>query len=84
MGSWDPSVSSFVDVKYVGTQFDGGKPSNTTCVTGFDEASFVFGTSSSLFNVCYRSYCLMDCRIYIAFNLLGYCQHHSRNNSGAG
>jgi lysophospholipase len=49
LGSFD-SVG-FVPLQYVGSSFDGGKiPSDKKCVTGFDELSFVFGTSSSLFN----------------------------------
>ncbi|KDQ08025.1 hypothetical protein BOTBODRAFT_192001 [Botryobasidium botryosum FD-172 SS1] len=51
MGSWDRNLSSFVNVKYIGTQFSGGKPVNaSSCVTGFDQAGIVFRTSSSLFN----------------------------------
>lgn len=52
MGSWDPSLSAMVNLTYVGTHLSNGKPDNdTACVTGFDEAGFVIGTSSSLFNV---------------------------------
>ncbi|SGZ48731.1 CIC11C00000003222 [Sungouiella intermedia] len=50
MGSWDPSLYSFTDVKYLGTQVKNGKPVNGTCIGGFDNAGFVMGTSSSLFN----------------------------------
>lgn len=49
LGSFD-SVG-FVPLKYVGSDFEAGEvPSGGKCVTGFDELSFVFGTSSSLFN----------------------------------
>ena len=52
MGSWDPSLSAMVNLTYVGTHLSNGKPDNdTACVNGFDEAGFVIGTSSSLFNV---------------------------------
>ena len=52
MGSWDPSLSAMVNLTYVGTHLANGKPDNgTACVTGFDQAGFVIGTSSSLFNV---------------------------------
>ena len=52
MGSWDPSLSAMVNLTYVGTHLLNGKPDNDTgCVTGFDQAGFVIGTSSSLFNV---------------------------------
>jgi len=52
MGSFDPTVKGFVPTQYIGSNFsngvisDGGK-----CVAGFDSASFVMGTSSSLFNI---------------------------------
>lgn len=52
MGSWDPSLSAMVNLTHVGTHLSNGKPGNdTACVTGFDEAGFIIGTSSSLFNV---------------------------------
>jgi len=52
MGSWDPNLSAMVNLTYVGTHLLNGKPENGTgCVTGFDQAGFVIGTSSSLFNV---------------------------------
>lgn len=50
MGSWDPSLYSFTDIKYLGTKVKDGKPVNDTCIGGFDNAGFVMGTSSSLFN----------------------------------
>lgn len=51
LGSWDPYVESFVDLKYVGTPLDSGKPSgNGSCWAGLDNTGFVFGTSSTLFN----------------------------------
>ncbi|VUG19152.1 PLB1 [Brettanomyces bruxellensis] len=50
MGSWDPSLYSFTDLKYVGTNTKKGFPSNGSCIAGFDNAGFVFGTSSTLFN----------------------------------
>lgn len=51
LGSWDPSLKSFMDVKYVGSSLDDGdKNSSGKCVNGFDNAGFIMGTSSSLFN----------------------------------
>lgn len=51
LGSWDSTIESFVDLKYVGTPMDGGKVSaNGTCYAGLDNTGFVFGTSSTLFN----------------------------------
>lgn len=54
MGSYDPDLSSFMNVRYIGTHLEKGLPDNSTaCVTEFDQASFVFGTSSSLFDVSF-------------------------------
>jgi len=51
-GSYDPDLSAFVDIRFMGTQLINGKPANATaCVTEFDETSFIFGTSSSRFQV---------------------------------
>lgn len=51
MGSWDPAVYQFSQVKYLGTEVKDGKPSlNGKCIGGFDNAGFIMGTSSSLFN----------------------------------
>lgn len=50
LGSWDPSVYQFTNIKYLGTTTDDGVASNGTCWGGFDNAGFVMGTSSSLFN----------------------------------
>ena len=50
MGSWDPSLYQFSDVKYIGTDVDDGESTNGTCIGGFDNAGYVLGTSSSLFN----------------------------------
>lgn len=49
MGSFDTSINTFHDVKYLGTPVKNGVPSGN-CVSGFDNAAFVLGTSSSLFN----------------------------------
>ncbi|KAK6540265.1 Lysophospholipase 1 [Orbilia ellipsospora] len=51
MGSWDPTVFGFAPLRYVGSNFSGGAvPDNQKCIRGFDNAAFVMGTSSSLFN----------------------------------
>ena len=40
------------NMTYVGTHINNGAPPNATgCVTGFDQAGFMMGTSASLFNV---------------------------------
>jgi lysophospholipase len=52
LGSYDPDLSAFVDIRFMGTHLVNGKPANSSaCVTEFDQASFIFGTSGSLFNV---------------------------------
>lgn len=50
LGSWDPSLNSFVDLTYLGTALDNGEPANDTCYTNYDNAGFILGTLSSLFN----------------------------------
>lgn len=60
LGSWDPSLRSFVDVKYIGSSLDNGEPTDNTCVNGFDNGGFVMGTSSSLFNQIIISLNSMD------------------------
>ncbi|QLL35061.1 hypothetical protein HG536_0H04370 [Torulaspora globosa] len=51
MGSWDPTLNAFSDVKYLGTNVSDGVPvKKGQCVAGFDNTGFVMGTSSSLFN----------------------------------
>ncbi|KAK6346069.1 Lysophospholipase 1 [Orbilia blumenaviensis] len=51
MGSWDPTVFGFAPLRYVGSNFSQGTVvRNEQCVRGFDNAGFVMGTSSSLFN----------------------------------
>lgn len=49
-GSWDPSLYQFTQTKYLGTTYRNGTPSGK-CVVGYDNAGFIMGTSSSLFNV---------------------------------
>ncbi|KAJ6441336.1 lysophospholipase precursor [Purpureocillium lavendulum] len=51
LGSSDPTLEGFVPLKYVGSKFNNGSlPSSEKCIAGFDNAGFVMGTSSSLFN----------------------------------
>lgn len=50
-GSFDPSLQGFVPLQYVGSNFsDGQVVAKQKCIVGFDNAGFVMGTSSSLFN----------------------------------
>lgn len=50
MGSWDPSLYQFSQVKYLGTSNQGGVANTSKCIGGFDNAGFVMGTSLTLFN----------------------------------
>lgn len=51
MGSYDPTLYGFAPLKYVGSGFVNGKlPNGNKCVRGFDNAGYVMGTSSTLFN----------------------------------
>ncbi|KAK3078047.1 hypothetical protein LTS18_008576, partial [Coniosporium uncinatum] len=51
LGSFDQSLSGFVPLEFSGSNFSAGQlPQNESCVRGFDNAGFVMGTSSSLFN----------------------------------
>ncbi|KAB8346255.1 hypothetical protein FH972_023300 [Carpinus fangiana] len=51
MGTWDPTVYGFAPLEYVGSNFSAGAVvQDQQCVRGFDNAGFVMGTSSSLFN----------------------------------
>ncbi|KAK2761318.1 Lysophospholipase 1 [Arachnomyces sp. PD_36] len=50
-GTFDSTVHGFVPLQYLGSKFDGGVlPDDEKCVTGFDNAGYIMGTSSSLFN----------------------------------
>lgn len=50
-GTFDPSIFAFAPLEYLGSRFEKGQiASGTKCVRGFDNAGFVMGTSSSLFN----------------------------------
>ncbi|GMG55859.1 unnamed protein product [Ambrosiozyma monospora] len=51
LGSWDPSLYAFADLKYIGTNVTNGFPNNDgKCIAGLDNTGFIFGTSSTLFN----------------------------------
>lgn len=51
-GSWDTSLNAFHDLKYIGTPVINGKPiTENHCVAGYDQASFVMGSSSNIFNL---------------------------------
>ncbi|EPQ62283.1 Bgt-3292 [Blumeria graminis f. sp. tritici] len=51
LGSWDASTNGFAPMRYLGSNFSNGVvPPGGKCVRGFDQAGFVMGTSSTLFN----------------------------------
>lgn len=50
-GSFDPTIFGFAPLEFLGSNFSNGAlPSGQKCVRGFDNAGYVMGTSSSLFN----------------------------------
>jgi lysophospholipase len=50
-GTFDPTIYAFAPLEYIGSRFENGSiPSNETCVRGYDNAGFIIGTSSTLFN----------------------------------
>ncbi|KAK6465143.1 phospholipase B [Scheffersomyces coipomensis] len=62
MGSFDPSLNSFVDIEYIGTNMTNGFPTSLNkCVKGFDNAGYIIGTSSSLFNEFLNTLVCDDC-----------------------
>lgn len=53
IASYDPNLSAGMNLTYAGTHLINGMPVNgSACVTAFDQAGFVMGSSASLFNVC--------------------------------
>ncbi|KAH7142514.1 acyl transferase/acyl hydrolase/lysophospholipase [Fusarium sp. MPI-SDFR-AT-0072] len=51
MGSYDPALSAFAPLKYVGSSFNNGTlKRGSHCIAGVDNVGFVMGTSASLFN----------------------------------
>ena len=51
LGTYDPTTFAFAPLEYLGSDFSDGKiSSGGKCVRGFDNAGYIMGTSSSLFN----------------------------------
>lgn len=51
MGTWDPTTYGFIPTQALGSRMDNGiLADNARCIAGFDNAGFILGTSSSLFN----------------------------------
>lgn len=59
IGSFDTSLNSFSDIKYLGTQVDNGRFNQ--CTTGFDNLGYVAGTSLLLFNQYLQTLVCDDC-----------------------
>ncbi|CAI7625994.1 unnamed protein product [Penicillium pancosmium] len=50
-GSFNPPLEAFVPLEFLASNFSAGAlPTDQQCVRGFDNAGFIMGTSSSLFN----------------------------------
>lgn len=49
-GTWERQVAAFIDVDLLGSDLNNGQPTNNTCVSGWSNAGWVMGTSSTLFN----------------------------------
>lgn len=57
LGTWDRSGYAFTDIKYLASNVTNGYPNdNDSCIEGFDNASFIMGTSSSLFNAVLQAF----------------------------
>ncbi|KAI9615002.1 hypothetical protein KEM48_005802 [Puccinia striiformis f. sp. tritici PST-130] len=63
-GSFDPQLSAFIPTEFLGTSLSSGRPWDTfdlkkslqtdlkkSCVRGFDQLSFIMGSSATVFNV---------------------------------
>ncbi|KAJ6119961.1 hypothetical protein N7523_004241, partial [Penicillium sp. IBT 18751x] len=51
LGTFNPPLEAFVPLQFLASKFSAGAlPESQKCVSGFDNAGFVMGTSSSLFN----------------------------------
>lgn len=61
LGSFDTSLNSFTDIKYIGSNVSNGVIVDGNCTQGFDNAGFVLGTSSSLFNQFLDTLVCDDC-----------------------
>ncbi|KAK6003153.1 hypothetical protein QM012_000998 [Aureobasidium pullulans] len=52
LGTFDPTTFAFAPIRYLGSNFSDGVvvQGDMQCVRGFDNAGYIMGTSSSLFN----------------------------------
>lgn len=61
-GSFDKSIYTFHDTRYLGSEVNNGIPDGQ-CVNGFDQASWVYGTSSALFNLFLNTLVCPKCKL---------------------
>lgn len=61
MGSFDTSINTFHDLQYLGSAVVNGTPTGH-CYTGYDNAAFVVGTSSSMFNTVVNKLVCPGCK----------------------
>ncbi|GMM57904.1 hypothetical protein DAKH74_045200 [Maudiozyma humilis] len=55
-GSWEPSIKSFTDMKYLGTEVNNGVPTTPgECIAGFDNVNFLTSASTNVINTLYNS-----------------------------
>ncbi|KAL3477393.1 lysophospholipase catalytic domain-containing protein [Aspergillus californicus] len=50
LGTWDLTTYSFAPLEYIGSNFTAGRLVGSQCTIGYDNAGFLMGTSSTLFN----------------------------------
>lgn len=48
-GTWDKNIRNFIDIHYLGTELENGKPVGQ-CTTNYDNAGLLMGISSNVFN----------------------------------
>lgn len=64
MGTFDTSINAFHDIKYLGSDVNNGEPVNDSCIIGFDNANFIVGTTSSLFNSLMETFFCDTCHSF--------------------
>ncbi|WWC92469.1 uncharacterized protein L201_007427 [Kwoniella dendrophila CBS 6074] len=66
-GSTTKSIGAFTSLEYLGSELNNGQP-NGTCYKGFDQLSYIMGTSATLFNSALLQ--INDSESTIATNLI--------------
>ncbi len=54
-GTWNREIAAFINITLLGTDLNNGQPpsGNTACVAGWENAGWVMGVSSTLFNAAF-------------------------------